>query len=405
MTISTDTDRSWGSPGRSERWATPAGALLCLLLVGCSAFKETGDGGLDAGPPISCTGTSLRAHQPLGKATQDSYSASLAPRSSGGALAVWEERPTSGTASIYLAEVESLGTVTNARKLVSGQDPALVRTGHGLRLLWRDGTTLKLLRLDETGAPQGSAVTVHSPLTSSFAVADSGVLGILLNGVDAKGDLVHLLLTDHDGKQLAAPTPLPQQGINATLAAIAWTGSRFAAAWTDMRAGTPAVYLAMLDQQGKRLTNDLRLSEAGVRGSYPSLAPQYNGGVVACYQQKMSNDIQDVFCSRLDGAGQVTNTARLTQSAYDSQNPRVAANGSHTWVVWDDVHDVNDGTAIHWQFLKASGEPVLAAPRHSADLLGWRPAVLAAPDGLYLTKYRQDHLEGWKAELGVLNCF
>jgi len=391
--------------------AAQAGAVLCLILAGCSAFTETNDGGpAEAGsdllPPISCTGTSLRAHQPLGKAAQDSYSASLAPRASGGALAVWEERPTSGAASIYLAEVEALGTVTNAHKLVSGQDPVLIQTAAGLRLLWRDGTALKLLRLDERGAAQGGAVTVHSPLTSTFVVADSGeALGILLNGVDAKGDLVHFMLTDHDGKQLAAPTKLPQQGTNSTLANIAWTGSRFAAAWTDMRAGTPAVYFAMLDQQGKRLTNDLRLSEAGVRGSYPTLAPQYNGGAVACYQQKMSNDIQDVFCSRLDGAGQVTNTTRLTQSAYDSQNPRVAANGSHTWVVWDDVYDVNDGTAIHWQFLKASGEPVLAAPKHSADLLGWRPAVLAAPDGLYLTKYRQDHLEGWKAELGVLNCF
>jgi hypothetical protein len=198
---------------------------------------------------------------------------------------------------------------------------------------------------------------------------------------------------------------LPQQGINATLAEIAWTGSRFAVAWTDLREGTPAVYFAMLDGQGKRLTQDKRLSDAGVRGSFPAVAPQYNGGVVVCYQQKMQNDIQDLFCSRLDGQGNVTSTKRLTQSAYDSQNPRAVAHGSHTWVLWDDVYDINDGTAIHWQFLNASGDTVLAQPKHNTDLKGWRPAALAAQDGLYLSKYRQDYAAGWIAEVGVLNCF
>jgi len=393
---------------------------IVLALAACSSsFTEVDGGGPDGsshdavgapdlGDIPSCTGTALRAHQPLGEAGDDSYEASLAPLAGGGAAVVWEESTVSGgSSSIFWARADVLGKVTGATRLLTGQDPALLRQSDGLRLFWRDASTSALMtyRLDDNGVPGSAAQKVHSPLTSSFVVADSGkVFGVALNGVSPKGDVAHFMLVGHDGVAKGQPVEVPQHGINSTLASIAWTGAGFALAWTDMRESLPAVYFAQWSDQGKRISTDRRLSDAGVRGSFPTVAAQAGGGIVVCYQQKMQTDLHDIFCSRLDAGGNPTHRKRLTQNAYSSQNPQAVTHGRHTWVVWDDVSDINDGTALHWQFLTESGDTVLQ-PKTFPELLGWRPHPLAAEDGLYVTKYRQTLSDGWKAELGVLNCF
>lgn len=380
-------------------------ALCACALAGCSSFTESPDAGVDFGPLTSCTGTAARAHQPLGKASGNSSTSGLAPLAAEGVAAVWEEINGTNDA-VYFATIDTLGKVANAKQLAQGRDPVLLRLPDGLRLLWRQGSALMMQRLDDDGTAPAGPVTVHSPITSSFAATWTGqTLGVALNGIKAAGDEVHLMLVDADGKVQAKPVKVPQQGINSTLASIAWTGATFALAWTDMRAPLPAVYFALLDGQGKRLNEDLQLSEPNIRGSFPSVAPQYTGGIVVCYQQKMSNNIQDVFCSRLDAAGKPTQRTRVTQSAYDSQNPHAVAHGKHTWVLWDDVYDIITGTAIHWQFLDETGATVLNEPKVISDLMGWRPFGISRPEALYFVKYRQDVSNGWLAESAALNCF
>lgn len=138
-------------------------------------------------------------------------------------------------------------------------------------LLWLEKTELKLQRLDSQGNLQGKAVAVQtSAADSSFAAVWTGEeIGLVLS-VGSPYEEVNFMRADNRGKVLRAPQPIPQQGNNHLMPTVAWTGSRYVLAWTDLRGPVPAVYAALLDQKGARIGNDVQVSEPGSRGSYPS---------------------------------------------------------------------------------------------------------------------------------------
>src|SRR5262249_40459931 len=144
--------------------------------------------------------------------------------------------------------------------------------------------------------------------------------------------------------------------------------------------------------------------DQGIRGSFPSLAPQaVGGGVIACYEQKMGNQNQDIYCARIDSQGRVTLTTPITETAYDSLSPQAIQHGRDTWVIFAD--QAGQVPTIQWQFLDGSGAAILPEPKDSA-VSGWRAHGAIAKDGLYFLEYHTDSRESaWIAEAATVNCF
>lgn len=400
----------------SRLWLAALGS--CLLR--CSGFTAvpadggardgaTGDGGArearaDALPAVTCTSTTLRGLMPLGQSTLEADEAGIVPLASGkGVSLVWESEAKSDP-RLYWAWVDFLGKPRGAKELARGRDPLLLPVAGGAVLFYSEGTSLKRVQLDDQGVFKGQPATVHTPLTSSFDGARVGAVhALVLNGVEEGRDEVHLLRVGSDGKILSGPTKVPQSGINSTLARVAWDGRRLLLSWTDMREGTPAVYAALFDERGQRQGNDLRVSAAGTKGAFPSVAPQAGGGFVLCYEQKVTETNHEVFCARTDGEGKVTNQVQLTRTAGDSFHPRAVAHGALTWVLWDERSAASE-PRLYWQFLDAQGAPLLAQPR-DPEVRGWRPHAVSTPDGLYFLHYNFGSGTSVLAEVGTVNCF
>jgi hypothetical protein len=245
---------------------------------------------------------------------------------------------------------------------------------------------------------------VYSPTTGGgTAVAWlGGGYAIAMNGAGSLPYEVHLLFTDASGTALGAPARVAQAGDNSVMPSIAWNGAELGVAWTDMRSGTPGVYFARFAKDGSRLADDLLLSDGAVRASFPSLSAQGGGGWVACYQEKVAENNQDIFCTRLDAGGAATQTARLTNAVGNTTNAQALAHGRYTWVLWDD--DASGTTVIAWQFLDATGTPILDQP-NTSDISAWRAHGAVTDDALYFADYHTDTGATWVAEGATLNCF
>ncbi|HZS39281.1 MAG TPA: hypothetical protein VFF06_20760, partial [Polyangia bacterium] len=359
------------------------------------------------GPLPTCTSTAIRGFQPLGSAGGVASHGGIAPAGSSMA-AVWEN-PTgamgNGAGSIYLALVDNQGRVAPAQQIATGQDPVLLRSDR-LSLFWRQGTNIMFQHVADDGSTPDPPVTVYNAVADYFDVAwDGQSFGIVMNGAGADQYEINSISVAPDGTLLAGPTKVPDGGNNSVLPAIAWAGSYYAVAWADTRPGSPAIFYARFDRQWNRLAPDEQLSPAGLRGSFPSVAQQATGGVVVCYQVRVTATNDDVYCSRLDDAGHVTASPQLSKTAYASQDPTVVTHGHSTWVVWDEATAAGEQT-LNWQFLDDSGMPILATPYDNSGVSpGSRPHAAVGPDALYLTQYDLQNNGSTNAEVFTINCF
>jgi hypothetical protein len=396
------------------RW----GWLLVLSLAGCGfrSIGMPGDGGCgpDGDMLATCTNTKARGFQPLGNATIDSVAASLAPAGMKTAV-VWEDAdasPGSGapsTGRLYVSLVDRLGAPGSARMLGPGRDPVLVRAADQLTLFWRDSDALMMQKMDDTGALLNQARTVLTGTAEGFALVwNESEYGVLLGGANGDPYQIYWLRLSAEGVVMGGPTRLAQGGVNSLQPALAWTGCEWAAAWTDTRPGTPAVFFARFGADFARKSDDVQLSQSGIRGSFPTITAQDTGGIVTCFQELVTTSNQEVVCVRLDGAGAETRREKLSNSPRPSQNPRAVAHGKHTWVLWDDYLQSTVVPSVVWQFLDADGAPVLPSPKIDPDITagGWRSAPLVTSDALYFSQFfGNGGGSSFSAQIVTQNCY
>jgi hypothetical protein len=387
-------------------------AALVMSDAGCGFERQSGGdgGGCQSGSQASCTTTKARGFEPLGTATMDSSRATFASAGTQTEV-VWESADSVDrmTGTIYGALVNELGAVGSPRQLAIGVDPALFRVNDQLTLFWRDSTTIYMQLMDDSGALLNQPRTVFAGTADPFVVDWSGSdWGLIITGANGDPFQLYWLRLDASGVVAAGPTKLAQGGNNSLQPAIAWTGCDWAIAWTDTRPGTPAVFFARLAQDFSRLSDDTMLSEMGVRGSFPTVAPQTNGGAIVCYEELVQPTNQEVVCTRVDAAGQPTFTQKLTATATPSQNPHAVAHGHNTWVLWDDFITSPSVPNVQWQFLDETGAPILAQPRIDPDVApsGWRAHGWVGPDALYFAQFYGDPGTGsFIAQVVTENCF
>lgn len=310
--------------------------------------------------------------------------------------------PIPGT--LYFAKVDDLGLVSAPVSLGQGDDPALLRVNNELILFYRDADTLKSARLADDGTLKEPVSKVYGPTlgggTSAVWLGDGYAIAL-----DGAGDLqyeAHLLLLDENRVKKGAPTRFAQAGINSLQPSLAWNGTELAAMWTDARESLPEVYFARFSKDGARLSDDQRVSDSSIRGSFPTLTAQAAGGWLGCWEALLGDKNQQIFCGRLDGDGTLTKKVRVTNTSDDALSPQVVSHGRDTWVFWDDHTGATP--VIQQQFLDQEGTPLLVKPS-TTEMPGWRAHGAIHDNRLYLSVYETEDGTNWKALAATLNCW
>ncbi len=229
-------------------------------------------------------------------------------RSGNGFGLVWQDKRDGADGQIYYAGLTTQGVRTSASDVRvsttngSSSHPALAWNGTSWGLVYADDVSgnleLYFRRLAASGAPQAAAVK----------------------------------LTDANGR-----TDWPD---------MVWTGSNFAVAYDDERAGAGKhdIFFQRLDTNGTRLGGEVRVTTDGGRQSNPIL--KWNGtsfGLVWTDFRHGSNN-REIYFRRLNADGSpLGGELRVTNNAADSAWPDLAWNdAANEWaVVWHDGRDGN----------------------------------------------------------------
>lgn len=105
--------------------------------------------------------------------------------------------------------------------------------------------------------------------------------------------------------------------------------------WTDERDGNAEIYVMLVDSSGQKITEDIRLTEALGFSGYPDIMADGTGYAVAWRDERDGN--AEVYLMLLDpGGGKLTQDLRLTTDPATSISPSLAGSASGYAIAWSD---------------------------------------------------------------------
>ncbi|MEW6431653.1 MAG: MopE-related protein [Myxococcota bacterium] len=237
--------------------------------------------------------------------------------------------------------------------------------GPGFGVVWQDKRAtangqIFFAPVDAQGARTGADVRVSNTqgVSTHPAVAWSGTRWGLVYADDASGvEQLYFRALGPTGTPQAAAVKLATSTASSDWPDVVWTGSAFAVAYDDQRAGANQhdIYFQRLDTDGQRLGGEIRVTTDPGRQSSPVL--KWNGsefGLVWTDYRFAPN--REVYFRRLAADGQPLGAeVRVTNDTADSAWPDLAWNDlDREWaVVW---HDSRDGNAeVYFARLDAQG--------------------------------------------------
>ncbi|MHB8874871.1 MAG: hypothetical protein ACYC8T_14375, partial [Myxococcaceae bacterium] len=289
---------------------------------------------------------------------------------------VWQDNRTAvGNFDIFGAGVSAAGAVQDpsgiAISTAAGQQssPALAWSGTNYLVVWRDfrsGTNFDVYgaRVSAAGAVQdasGIAISTAANEQSSPAVAWGGTNYLVAwqdnrsgTNLDLYGARVSVAGAVQDLSGIAISTAGNEQ----SAAAVTWDGTNYLVAWQDTRNG-----LGKYDIYGARVTSagavqdasGIAISTATDDQRAPALA--WNGThYFVVWQDIRSGTGIDVYGARVSAAGAVQNTSGIVISTEANQqfSPDVAWDGTNYLVVWRDYRS-GIGPDIYGARVNASG--------------------------------------------------
>lgn len=250
--------------------------------------------------------------------------------------------------------------VTNDPALSARVSP--VWTGSEIALAWhdtRDGATeIYLARTSALGEKIGSDVRITdsagaasqpslrwtgSELAAVWSDTRDGNAEIYFARISAAGDRIgdEVRITDDPGASTAAT--------------IQWTGSQFAVLWTDDRPGPPnsEIYLALISSSGEKVGDDLRLTDAPDLSEMPSLT--WTGSRFGAAWKDMRDGDYEIYFALLSDAGvKEVGDVRITSAVGGSGSPSIHWIGARFALAWCDARD-GTGAEIYYTSISEAG--------------------------------------------------
>lgn len=167
--------------------------------------------------------------------------------------------------------------------------------------------------------------------------------------------------------------PVSEDDGRSSQAAVAFTGDGYAAVWTDDRDGNSELYFARLDASGRKVGDDVRLTNDAAVSASPSVVWTGTELGVTWYDARDGNT--EVYFTRLDEDGaRIASSGiadlRVTNDAARSEDPRIVWTGEEYAILWGDTRD--GAFQIYFTRVTASGakrgSDISVAPGASGEL-------------------------------------
>ncbi|MFZ5444018.1 MAG: MopE-related protein [Myxococcota bacterium] len=240
------------------------------------------------------------------------------------------------------------------------------RSGTGFGVVWQDKRDVAAGQIYFTGLTSRGARLASNDLRVSNTQGSSSHPALAWNGQswglvyadDAPGDAeIYFRPLAANGQPTAAAIRLTNATGDSDWPDLVWTGSSYAVAYDDQRAGAGKhdLYFQRFDRGGTRLGGEVRVTTDPARQSNPIL--KWNGSEfgLAWTDYRFTGN-REVYFRRLAADGSLLGPeVRVTNDAADSAWPDLAWNDAdRQWaLVW---HDTRDGNAeVYFARLDANG--------------------------------------------------
>jgi hypothetical protein len=243
-------------------------------------------------------------------------------------------------------------------------------SGTQFGLVWqdkRDGAAMSgeiyFAALDKNGVrlnPQDVRITQSTGVDTHPALAWNGTRYGLVYANNSVGNYeLYFQLLEASGLPVGGPVRITTAVNSSDWPDVVWTGTAFAVAWEDERAGVGKedVYFQKLDANGNKLGTEVRVTTDPARQMAPILKWTGAGFGVAWSDTRFTQ--REIYFRKLDANGMPVGTeTRVTNDAADSAWPDLAWNGTDWAVVW---HDLRDGNSeVYLTRLSAAGQKISA---------------------------------------------
>jgi PKD repeat protein len=274
-------------------------------------------------------------------------------------LVVWQDTRGISTYDLYGARVSRTGQVLDpggllisAHMLGHEVSPAVASNGTDFLVVWQDGrgaTAFDILGARVTGTgqvldPEGIPISAHDTFYQAAPAVASNGTNYLVVWQDGRSGTTYDI---HGARVSSAGTVLDPAGLalsthetgDQEAPAVASNGTDYLVVWHDTRNSTYDIYGTRVTGAGQVLDpTGLALStHANGYGAYPSVAS--NGTDYLVVWQDTRSGAEDIYGTRVTGAGAVQDPAGLPLSAHETiyqWTPTVASNGTEYLVVWMD---------------------------------------------------------------------
>jgi hypothetical protein len=201
---------------------------------------------------------------------------------------------------------------------------------------------------------------------------------------------IYYALLDEDGFKLTSEVRVTSASGNPSLPSLAWTGSEFGLAWHDSRDGNPEIYFARLATDGTpagpqvRITNDVEFS---LNADLEWTGSEFG---VAWTEERDGNE--EIYFTRLSATGAVVGSeVRVTTDVATSDHPSLAWTGSEFGLSWADMRDSDE--EIYFVRLSSTGTLVGADSRITSSTGESSLPFLMWADGVFGLTW-QDQRDG-----------
>jgi cysteine-rich repeat protein len=266
-----------------------------------------------------------------------------------------------GNYEIYFARlspaVARIGTDSRiSSTAVESWHPALAWSGAGFGVSWSEGPNndayTLFARMGTDGARVGSDLQVSAVAQSEHmsSLAWSGSqYGVAWTDTRTSGQWdIYFQRVASDGTAAGGNTNVTPGANGSGETSIVWTGSQYGVAWHDNRDANWEIYFARLDAVGATVGSQVRVTSNGYESKHPALA--WTGSEFAVAWTDLRDGAGgEIYFARLTSAGAKTGgDVRITNDAAASAAPSLAWGGTHYGLAWEDGRDGNAEIYFAW---------------------------------------------------------
>jgi len=266
-----------------------------------------------------------------------------------------------GNYEVYFARLSAAVARIGADSRISSTSveswhPALAWSGAGFGVSWSEGANNEaytlFARIAADGVKTGSDLTVSAVARSEHmsSLAWSGSqYGVAWTDTRSSGQWdIYFQRVAADGTAVGSNINVTPNPNGSGESSIVWTGSQYGVAWHDNRDANWEIYFALLDANGATIGSHVRVTSNGSESKHPTLA--WTGSEFGVAWTDLRDGANgEIYFARLSSAGvKDGGDVRITSDGARSAAPSLSWGGTHYGVAWEDERDGNAEIYFAW---------------------------------------------------------